>query len=128
METFGERLRKFREQKGLSLDELAAETGISKAYLWKLERKPDTNPSIELVQRLAAGLETTVSALVPSESGPKTDIEIPPGLQRARERYSMSDEDVQDLAAISFRGRHPMTAEEWGLIYLQLQQIVEDDE
>lgn len=128
METFGERLRKFRTQKGLSLDELAAETGISKAYLWKLERKPNANPSIDVAQRLAVGLGTTVGALVPGEERTSSGMEVPSSLQRAREQYGMSDRDVRDLAAISFRGRHPMTSEEWGLLYLQLRQMVEEDE
>jgi len=126
METFGERLRRLRTQKGLSLDELAGATGISKAYLWKLERKPDVNPSIEITQKLAAALGSTVGTLVPGVGGRDTATsEIPASLKDAQRRFKMSEQDVQDLAAIRFRGGHPMTSEEWGLLYLQLKQIVE---
>ncbi|MCP4654832.1 MAG: helix-turn-helix transcriptional regulator [bacterium] len=126
METFGDRLRRLRTQKGLSLDELAAATGISKAYLWKLERKPDVNPSIEIAQKLAAALGTTVGTLVPAAAGRDTGrSEIPESLKEAKRLFRMSEQDVQDLADIRFRGGHPMTSEEWGLLYLQLKQIVE---
>lgn len=128
METFGDRLRRLRTQKGLSLDELAAATGISKAYLWKLERKPDVNPSIEIAQKLAEALGTTVGTLVPSADSKAQMPEIPESLSAAKKRFKMTDQEVRDLAGIRFRGGHPMTAEEWGLLYLQLKQIVKGED
>ena len=130
METFGDRLRRLRVQKGLSLDELATSTGISKAYLWKLERKPDANPSIEIAQKLAAALGTTVGTLVsPSaDSDAKVPmLEVPESLTAAKAQFAMTDQEVRDLAGIRFRGGHPMTTEEWGLLYLQLKQIVKGE-
>jgi transcriptional regulator with XRE-family HTH domain len=125
METFGERLRKLRTQRGLSLDELAAKTGLSKAYLWRLETNPDVNPSIEVAQRLAAGLEVTIGALVAEPStGPEGDVEIPPTLKQAQQTFSIPAQDLTDLARIRFRGAQPMTAEDWGLLYLQLKKTL----
>lgn len=125
METFGDRLRKLRTQKGLSLDELAAATGISKAYLWKLERKPDANPSIEITQKIAEALGTTVGVLVSSaEANGGKSQEIPESLLAAKAKFGIEEKDVQDLAGIRFRGGHPMTAEQWGLLYFQLKQII----
>lgn len=94
-------------------------------YLWKLERKPDANPSIEITQKIAEALGTTVGMLVsPAETKGAKPQEIPESLLAASEKFDMSEKDVQDLAGIRFRGGHPMTAEEWGLLYFQLKQIV----
>lgn len=126
METFGERMRRLRQQREMSLDDLARKTGISKAYLWKLERKPDANPSIEIARTIAKALGTTVATLVPTDETSEADSpEIPESLAEAKGRFKMSEQDVLDLAGISFRGQHPMTAEEWGLLYLQLKQMVD---
>jgi transcriptional regulator with XRE-family HTH domain len=125
METFGERLRKLRTQRNLSLDELAAKTGLSKAYLWRLETNPDVNPSIEVAQRLALGLEVAIGALIAeSSAGADGDVEIPPTLRQAQERFEIPAQDLPDLARIRFRGAQPMTVEDWGLLYLQLKKTV----
>ncbi|MFL6197762.1 MAG: helix-turn-helix domain-containing protein [Thermoanaerobaculia bacterium] len=122
METFGERLRRLRAEKGLSLDELASRTGISKAYLWKLEKKPDANPSVEVAQRIAAALETTVADLLSSETEKgQVPIEIPEGLREAQGRFAMSDQDVAELASIRFRGKQPKRPDDWGILYIHLK-------
>lgn len=123
-ETFGERLRRLREQRGLSLDELAARTEISKAYLWKLEKKPDSNPSIDIAQKLAEALGTTLGKLAeaPTLAGAT---EIPESLRKAADRFNIAEADLSDLARISFRGARPTTEQEWGLLYLQLRQLMD---
>lgn len=52
MATLGEKLRKLRQDKKLSLDKVAEATESSKSYLWELEtgRK---NPSAEKVSEIA---------------------------------------------------------------------------
>ena len=37
----GDQIRRFREERGLNLSQLAAEAGVSKGYLWSLENDPD---------------------------------------------------------------------------------------
>lgn len=122
METFGERLRKLRTQRGLSLDELAAKTTVSKAYLWRLETNPEVNPSVDVAQKLAEGLGVAVTALVAAPADVAFDIEIPPTLKEARQTFGIPDRDLLDLARIRFRGSQPITAEDWGLLYLQLKK------
>jgi len=124
METFGERLRKIRTQRGLSLDELAAKTSVSKAYLWRLETDPGVNPSVEVAQKLAEGLGITVTALVIAHADVADDVEIPPTLKQARKMFKIPDKDLADLARIRFRGAQPMTPEDWGLLYLQLKRAI----
>jgi transcriptional regulator with XRE-family HTH domain len=122
MENFGERLRKLRTQRGLSLDELAAKTAVSKAYLWRLETNPSVRPSVDVAQKLAEGLGVGVTALVAAPADVADDVEIPPTLRQARTMFGIPDTDLPDLARIRFRGAQPMTPEDWGLLYLQLKK------
>lgn len=52
MASFGEKLRKLRQEKKLSLDEMAEATKSSKSFLWELE-KGTKNPSAEKLAELA---------------------------------------------------------------------------
>lgn len=54
MTPFGARLRQLREAKGVSLTDMAAELGISSAYLSALEHGKRGRPSWYLVQRIIA--------------------------------------------------------------------------
>lgn len=120
--TFGEQLRRLRQAEGFSLDDLASASGISRAYLWKLERKPDANPSLELLQKLAGALGTTVSDLAAPTATRVENMEIPESLRECKKLYELEDADIADLARIRFRGGHPLHAEDWYLLYLQLKR------
>lgn len=118
---FGKRLRTLRNAKGYSLDDLAERTGISRAYLWKLEKKPGSNPSLDRLERLAEALDTSVGELAASSKAVAPQ-EIPSGLAECQQRFNLSREDVNDLAKIRFRGGQPSSAEDWYLLYLQLKK------
>jgi len=60
----GEKIRYLRNEKGLSLDQLAQMTDSSKSYLWELENKEQANPSLEKLNRLAFALGVTSEFLV----------------------------------------------------------------
>lgn len=62
-EDFGSHLRGIRKSKGLSLDDLANESKISRAYIWKLEMGK-SNPSLSVVMRLANALGVSPSIMV----------------------------------------------------------------
>lgn len=119
--SFGDRLRTLRKAKGLSLDDLAGESGISRAYLWKLERKPEANPSLDRLEKLARALDTSVGELTGS-TVPVEPEKIPPSLARCQEQFGLSAEDVNDLARIRFRGGQPSDPEDWYVIFLQLKK------
>jgi transcriptional regulator with XRE-family HTH domain len=59
----GERLRSAREAHGLTMDQLSASTGISKAHLSRLESGA-RQPSVGILVELAAALGTRVSTLL----------------------------------------------------------------
>ncbi|GBG38284.1 helix-turn-helix domain-containing protein [Mycobacterium montefiorense] len=55
-------LRAVRRQRGLTLEQLAAQTGLTKSYLSKIERRQST-PSIAVALKLARALQVDVGRL-----------------------------------------------------------------
>lgn len=64
METFGQRLRKFRMAKKLSLQDLADAVGASKAHVWDLETEKTKNPSLALLTHFSRALDVPIKDLV----------------------------------------------------------------
>ena len=120
------RLRKIRDDRGLSLDDVAGKAGISKTYLWELER--DTagtkKPSADVLLRIAQALSTTLAELLAlaTVNAPEGPVEIPPSLSefRARMGDQLTPRDLQELAAMKFRGTQPQTVDEWHQLYFAL--------
>lgn len=61
---FGVRLRRFREAKKLTLQQVADAVGCTKAYIWELEMKEGQRPSAERVQALAKVLGVTMEDIM----------------------------------------------------------------
>ena len=55
----GQRVKEARLQLELSLDQLAKLSGVSKPYIWSLEKGTTANPTLEKVEGLARGLGLT---------------------------------------------------------------------
>ena len=91
MDTFGNRLREIRKQKGLSQSELAKILNTNHSVIGKYERD-DVKPSIDAVKRLAEVLETTVSYLL-GETGKDELFKDPAMLKRLKEINSLPQKD-----------------------------------
>ena len=63
----GERIRKYRRDKGYTLTELAERSKVSKSYLNSLERNVNDNPSINLVKRIAKELNIDLASILNDE-------------------------------------------------------------
>lgn len=61
---FGERLRNIRKGKGVSQDELALISNLSRSYVCKLDRG-NANVSIKVLYQLAEALEVSPKDLLP---------------------------------------------------------------
>ncbi|PQD95448.1 transcriptional regulator [Pradoshia eiseniae] len=61
---FGKRLKELREIRGLSLSELAAQSGVAKSYISNMERDKMTNPSLEVMTKIASVLDITPQLLI----------------------------------------------------------------
>lgn len=60
----GQRIQELRMARGLSLSELAERSGVAKSYLSAIERSLQDNPSIHVLERLAAVLHVPVQQLL----------------------------------------------------------------
>ena len=63
MSAMGETIKIFRENRGMSLQDVADAAGISKAHVWDLERGKSVNPTIETIAKLGAALKMDASLL-----------------------------------------------------------------
>lgn len=66
--SFGGNLRKLREQKGWSQEDLAEESGLHRTYISGLERGI-RNPTIEIIQKIAIALRIIPADLLREEAG-----------------------------------------------------------
>jgi XRE family transcriptional regulator of biofilm formation len=60
----GDRVKKLRVEKKMSLSELADLAGVAKSYLSSLERNLQRNPSIQFLEKIAAVLNVPVDHLI----------------------------------------------------------------
>jgi transcriptional regulator with XRE-family HTH domain len=62
----GTRVKRLRTQAGLTLEEFAAQSGVSRAMLSKVERG-EKSPTLAIIVRIAKGLNVSMSALMGAE-------------------------------------------------------------
>ena len=124
--SFGYALRKFREERGLSLRELGKLCEIDHAYIHRLEKDEKTAPSEQVVEsfvrylklspRRARLLKLLVGRLVNEQL---IDVFI-------------EDEDrplelLEPSYQMSFRGKRPMTKDAWRDIVDRLASLFDDE-
>lgn len=119
MPTFGQHIRKHRRKQGLTQAQLAQKLGVAQSYIAYLENNERKAPS-EIIQKLAQHLELPadqlyllanpeVSELFPGKSFEK-QATLPPYLRELqrnkslRKQHSITDKDIEMLAAIQARG------------------------
>jgi transcriptional regulator with XRE-family HTH domain len=84
----GRRLRKIRKMKDLTLDVLAAEIGLTKGYLSKVETGQKV-PPIATLARVARALQTDVATLLQGDKGAEEAATTGISLIRANERHQV---------------------------------------
>jgi len=114
----GDRIRRFRTERGLNLSRLAEQAGVSKGYLWALENDPGARrPSAETLYAVAKALGVTMADLMGRRLSAEPPSEVPDSLREFAEEQGLPDADIQMLASIQFRGERPRTKERWRYIY-----------
>ncbi|MGM8364850.1 helix-turn-helix domain-containing protein [Virgibacillus sp. W0181] len=63
----GENIKRIRVERRLSLSELADRAQISKSYLSNIERNVNQNPSIQIMEKIAAVLSVDFQVLMGNE-------------------------------------------------------------
>lgn len=89
---FGVRLRRLREAKKLTLQQVADAAGCTKAYIWELEMKDGQRPSAERIQAIAKVLGVTMADVMgePIKEVPQAS---PEDVAFFREYAGMTDEE-----------------------------------
>jgi transcriptional regulator with XRE-family HTH domain len=114
--TLGARVRAYRQELGLSLNALSLKSSIAKSYIWAIEHdEVMTRPSAETVAALAECLGVTMSDLLGKTAAPPQS--APPGLRQFAKERQLPQADVDMLASIKVRGKHPQSRERWRFIY-----------
>lgn len=104
---FGMRLRRLREAKGLTLQQVADEVKCTKAYIWELEMKEGQRPTAERVYALSKVLGVTVEDLM-GDTPKDVPQATPEDVAFFREYAGMDDDDKQryrDALTLMFGSR-----------------------
>lgn len=113
------RLRQERRRAGLSLAQLAETSGVSRTYLLKLEKDETSNPSLEVLRRIADALDITVADLLgtPPMQFELDETSLAPSLRAFVDEAKLGPKEIRMLASIRWRkGDEPQTPERWRFI------------
>ncbi|MHB8968838.1 MAG: helix-turn-helix domain-containing protein [Pirellulaceae bacterium] len=129
--SLAQRLREARKAAGLTLEQLASASDVSKTYLWELENDEERKikPSAEVLLKIAGPLLTTIADLLgqPVVQVNQTKVDISKSLVEFREFMErigepISEEEFRDLATMRFRGGQPRTKDDWHDLYRTLKR------
>lgn len=123
----GKQIKKRREEANLSISALADRAGVSKGYVWSLEKgKSAARPSGRTLYRIAEALGTTMSDLLDEQlllDLPDTE-DVPEDLAEFARVENLTPSDVKMLRGVNFRGQHPHDAEGWRLVWSAIKASV----
>jgi HTH-type transcriptional regulator, competence development regulator len=120
---FGSALRYFREERTLSLRELAMLSGVDHAYIHRLEAGDKSAPSAEVLEKLAKGLKLSAQKRKVLEllmTIPSMDDALFELALEASERLEL----VRVAASMSFRGERPATKADWEGKLTQIAELL----
>ncbi|WP_456273082.1 helix-turn-helix domain-containing protein [Bacillus sp. AK031] len=60
----GERVKKLRQERKMSMTELAEKAGVAKSYLSSIERNLQKNPSVQFLEKISSALNVPVDSLL----------------------------------------------------------------
>lgn len=118
----GPRIRELRKARGWSLSDLAERAGISRSYLFRIERGK-SSPTYTKIQALAEALGVLPSELLGEKH--QTD-DIPQSLKDFADEEGLSSQQTQMLTHIEYRGEKPDSPKEWRAIYSIIKTMIEE--
>jgi transcriptional regulator with XRE-family HTH domain len=123
--SFGYALKKFRDERGLSLRELGTLCKIDHAYVHRLEKDEKTAPSDEVVDTFVRKLKlssrkASLLRLLVGTTVPEQLIDV------FLEDEDRSLDPIEPIAQMSFRGKRPETPDEWRRVADRVQKILDE--
>lgn len=140
---FGDRLRRWRSDRGVTLRDVSEASGISIAYLSDLERGKLANPTLDTLTALAGALGVSLNELLGLEVDEPAVPRLPVALEEFRAsaafqegvaaqaaRWKMSPADVErgwldSLASIRIGRRAPRAAGDYLFIFEAARRVLE---
>lgn len=120
--TLGDLIKRFRENRGLSLGELGTLAKIDRAYIHRLETGEKTAPSEEVLSALlrALKLDSRHSRILRFMVGRSVHDSL---IELVLEEPKYTSEDLESAAVFSFRGARPETKDAWRKVLDRIQQM-----
>ena len=103
--SLSERLFDLRQGAKLSLQKVADGVGVSKAHIWELEKGRTSNPSFELVQKLATFFGVTPEALIGTTDAPPPEDQQIQRIHRDLKDLTERDRTIVEEMVKSMRRR-----------------------
>lgn len=75
MDKIGARIKTTRQEKNISLSDLADAAGVAKSYLSNVERGIQSNPSIQVIDKIASSLQVPIHYLLFGETMSGKDLD-----------------------------------------------------
>jgi transcriptional regulator with XRE-family HTH domain len=104
-ENFGDKLRRLRTSRGLTLEALAEKVGSSKAYVWQLENKAAAKPSAELLLKLAATLGEAPEFFLDDSTIERSESHVTEAFFRKFNKLSPEDRHTIERIVTSFHDK-----------------------
>ena len=125
--SFGYTLRKFREQRNLSLREFGKLCDIDHAYIHRLEREEKTAPSEQVVDSFVRTLKLSprmsrLLRLLVGKAVNRTLIDV------FVEDENLPLDLLEPAYQMSFRGKRPVTKDEWRGHVDRLARLFDEDD
>jgi transcriptional regulator with XRE-family HTH domain len=125
LKMLGQNIRYLRQGRNLSLADIAAKSGVSKAYISDLENGLGGRPNVQYLYKIALTLETTIDTLInlslkPAQRKAVAAVSkepLPPGLEEFAKQERLEPQQIEMLARLNFRGNRPKDPDAWKLIY-----------
>ena len=105
-EKFGEKLRKVRTARKMTLEELATGIGSSKAYVWQLENKKNAKPSAELLLKIANCLGESPDFFLDDEAEERSESQVEDAFFRKFRKLSDEDKRYIDRIVSGLDGKN----------------------
>ncbi|SDI46578.1 helix-turn-helix domain-containing protein [Natribacillus halophilus] len=86
----GKRIQQLRNEKGLSLSELAERAGVAKSYLSTIERDVQKNPSVQFLEKISGVLGVSMDYLLQNKADRQDDHDLDPEWQKLVEEAMAS--------------------------------------
>jgi transcriptional regulator with XRE-family HTH domain len=103
MDDIGKKIRKERKNRGITLEQIAAETGLSKSYLSNLERGL-TEPTVSTLKKISAQLQLSLLELVGNRINATNGLGYP-----AADNQQLSSQYITDVKVVEPEQRKTFT-------------------